>query len=547
MTTTTATSTWQQLQAHAETLKTQHMRTLFKEDSHRFEKFSVRFNNDFLFDFSKNLLTEETLELLLQLTNEAQIKNAIDAMFAGEAINNTENRPVLHAALRNRKNTPIMVNGEDIMPQINDTLARMKKISHAVHSGTWKGYNGQPIKTIINIGIGGSDLGPKMVVDALQHCAHNHLTCHFVSNVDGTAITRALKDASPESTLFIIASKTFTTQETLANAHAARNWLLQHTDISQVNKHMLAVTSHPDRATAFGVAKENVLPMWDWVGGRYSLWSAIGLPIAITLGMDNFEKLLDGAYAMDLHLRTAKFRQNLPVLLGLIGVWNHNFLNYSSNAILPYCDALRYFPEHLQQVEMESNGKCTTRDGKSISGFQTSPVLWGTVGTNGQHSFHQLLHQGTAKTWCDFILPIEPVDPVENQHEMLAANCFAQSQALMQGKTENEAYQELIQNNMDDQEAKTLAPHKVIPGNKPNNTILMKTLSPWHLGALIALYEHKIFVQSVIWNINAFDQWGVELGKQLASALLPAISSNKVNDDWDSSTKGLLQAFQNGK
>ena len=536
-----ATPTWDLLAKHKLELSKVHMKDLFTHDDQRFEHFSAE-HDGFLLDYSKNRISQETVSLLLQLVDQAQLEHFVDDMFCGEKINATEHRAVLHAALRDSSNSSLIIDHNNVIDEIKHVLAHMEQASEKLRKEQWLGFSGKPINTIVNLGIGGSDLGPHMVVHALENYADEKLTAHFVSNVDGTAITRVLKKCNPETTLFIVSSKSFTTTETLANAKAARAWLLQHTTEDKLSPHLVAVTSKVDAALAWGFSEENIFKIWDWVGGRYSVWSAIGLPISMMCGMDVFKDFLKGAHDMDKHFMNSDYKENLPVLLALTGVWNHNFFHMPSNAILPYCEALKFFPDYLQQLEMESNGKSVDIYSREITDFQTSPVLWGAVGTNGQHSFHQLLHQGTARVWCDFILPISAVNEVADQHKLLAANCFAQSQALMQGKTQQQAMQELIDSGMDHDHASILAPHKMIPGNRPSNTLLMDELTPHRLGSLIALYEHKVFTQSVIWQINAFDQWGVELGKKLATNLMPSLNGQEGGGQ-DCSTQGLVKAF----
>lgn len=534
------TPTWKVLQQHKLDLSRIHLRDLFLKDPKRFEQFSLQ-HDGFLLDFSKNRITQETLRLLLQLAETAEVKLRSFEMFSGDKINITEKRAVLHTALRHTNHAPVFLDHHNIVDDIERVWRQMHDISERIRQQKWLGFSGKPINTIVNLGIGGSDLGPKMATYALEHLAAENLTCHFVSNIDGTAIARVLKKCDPETTLFILSSKSFSTIETLSNAIAAKEWLLKHSDEKSIEKHFLAITAKPEKARAWGISADNILPLWDWVGGRYSLWSAIGLPIAIMCGMNVFQELLSGAHAMDEHFKTAELAQNIPVLLALMGVLNHNFLHMPSNAILPYCEALKYFPEYLQQVDMESNGKCVDILGREILEYQTGPIIWGAAGTNGQHSFHQLLHQGTAKVWCDFILPIKPIDEVNEHHALLTANCFAQSQALMQGKSLAEAYEELRNLGVSHDDATILAEHKMSSGNKPSNTILFPQLTPYYLGGLIALYEHKIFTQGVIWQVNSFDQWGVELGKQLADHLLPAVKG-KQTEGLDCSTVGLIKA-----
>ncbi len=516
---------------------------LFRKDPRRFSKFSLSFN-DILLDFSKNRVTEETLALLLDLARQAGVKTWIEKMFAGEKINATENRAALHVALRNRSHKPMLVDGQDVMPAVNKVLAQMKTFSNAVRSGAWQGYTGKPITDIVNIGIGGSDLGPKMACAALTPYGRAGLTMHFVSNVDGTHIAETLKRLNPETTLFIIASKTFTTQETLANAHTARAWFLKSArDESAIAKHFTAVSTNAKEVAKFGIDVKNMFEFWDWVGGRYSLWSAIGLPIALYIGMENFEELLGGAHAMDEHFKTAPLEKNMPVILALLGVWYNNFFGAESHAVFPYDQYLRYFPAYFQQGDMESNGKGVTRDGETVD-YSTGPILWGEPGTNGQHAFYQLLHQGTRLVPADFIAPMETHNPIGEHHKILLANFFAQTEALMKGKTEAEARTELVQQGIKGEELERLLPHKIFPGNKPTNSLVVKKITPLILGSLIALYEHKIFVQGVIWNVNSFDQWGVELGKQLAHKILPELQGRGAVSSHDSSTNGLINHYK---
>jgi len=533
---------WQTLLKHKSDLSKLQLTDLFAHDEKRFERFSLGVDGFFL-DHSKNRVTEETMQLLFQLAQECQLDEKIDAMFAGDKINLTEQRAVLHTALRDLSGNAIEVDGQNIAENIYQALQQMHGISEKIRQGKWLGFSSKPITKIIHIGIGGSDLGPKMVVHALQHLTHPDLNIDFVSNVDGDAIAQTIANCSAETTLFIVASKSFTTSETIINAQYAKNWLLQHMPETAIKQHMIAISSNIEKAHAFGIEKTNILPMWDWVGGRYSLWSTIGLPIAILMGMDVFKELLAGAHSIDEHFRTAYFNQNLPVLLALIGIWNHNFFHMPSNAILPYCEALKAFPDYLQQLEMESNGKQVDIQCRRITEYQTAPIIWGTVGTDGQHSFHQLLHQGTAKVYCDFIAPLAPTLGSQAQHDVLIANCFAQSQALMQGRNLAQVEKALQDQGLNQEQATLLAPHKVIPGNRSSITLLFPTLSPYHLGGLIALYEHKVFTQGVIWHINAFDQWGVELGKQLANDILPSLSQG-TEKNLDASTQGLSQLYR---
>lgn len=536
-------SAWQALRNHHERLRAVSMRELFQQDPARFDKFSLSFN-DFLVDFSKNIATEETLSLLLALAEQAQVPTFIKKMFAGEPINNTEERAVLHIALRNRSTKPVYVNGEDVMPKVRAVLARMKTFTDSVRDGSWRGYTGRPITDIVNIGIGGSDLGPVMVTEALKPYGKHGLTPHFVSNIDGTHIIETLKRVNPETTLFIIASKTFTTQETLANARAARDWFLQAARAeSQIAKHFVAVSTNREEVVRFGIDPKNMFEFWDWVGGRYSLWSAIGLPIVLYIGMENFESLLTGAHEVDEYFGSTPLEKNIPVILALLGVWYNNFFGAQTHAILPYDQYLHRLPAYLQQADMESNGKRVTRDGELVD-YSTGPIIWGEPGTNGQHAFYQLIHQGTKLIPADFLVPIETHNPVANHHAILLSNFFAQTEALMLGKTEEEARAELQAQGLSGEKLEKLLPHKTFAGNKPTNSILFQRLTPKALGSLIALYEHKIFVQGIIWNINSFDQWGVELGKQLAKQILPELESANPVETHDSSTNGLINYYK---
>ncbi|MCB9081624.1 MAG: glucose-6-phosphate isomerase [Lewinellaceae bacterium] len=539
----TETAAWAALAQHHNQIKDTHLRGLFNQDADRFARFS-REVDGILIDYSKNIISEETLELLQQLAVECNLPEAIEAMFSGEKINVTENRSVLHIALRNRSNRPILVDGEDVMPAINAVLAQMKNFSERVLAGEWKGYTGLPITDIVNIGIGGSDLGPVMVTEALRPYWRKGMQVHFVSNVDGTHIAETLQRVNPETTLFLIASKTFTTQETMTNAFTAREWFLQATgDESHIACHFAALSTNASAVEAFGIDPANMFAFWDWVGGRYSLTSAIGLSIACTIGFAAFEQLLWGFHAMDEHFRTAPLAENLPVTLALIGVWYNNFWGAESEAILPYDQYLHRFAAYFQQGNMESNGKSVDRNGKPVS-YQTGPVIWGEPGTNGQHAFYQLIHQGTKLIPCDFIAPAISHNPIGDHHLKLLANFFAQTEALMNGKTEAEARAELTQAGMQGEALEKLLPFKVFAGNKPTNSILVKQVSPYTLGQLIALYEHKIFVQGVIWNIYSFDQWGVELGKQLANKILPELSDETPITSHDSSTRGLINWYK---
>ncbi len=534
---------WRALQQHYQAIRDIHMRDLFAADPQRFQRFSVQFE-DLLLDYSKNRITQETMALLIDLARQAGLADAIEAMFQGKKINVTEHRAVLHVALRNRSNHPIWVDGQDVMPKVNGVLARMRRFSEAVRSGQWRGFSGKPITDVVNIGIGGSDLGPRMVVRALTPYHHPRLRVHFVSNVDGTDIAETLATLNPETTLFLIASKTFTTQETMTNAHTARDWfMLAARDASAIAKHFVAMSTHRERVMAFGIDPENMFEFWDWVGGRYSLWSAIGLSIALAVGFDQFEALLAGAHAMDQHFRTAAFEENIPVILGLLGVWYNNFFGAETHAVLPYDQTLELLPAHLQQLDMESNGKSVTLDGQWVD-YQTGPILWGRPGTNGQHAFYQLIHQGTKLIPADFLAPAQSHHPIGRHHDILIANFLAQTEALMKGKTEEEVRAELQAQGIPEDQLALLAPAKTFPGNRPTNSMLFKKLTPRTLGSLIAMYEHKVFVQGVIWRINSFDQMGVELGKVLAKAILPELEGPEPVHTHDSSTNGLIQAYK---
>ncbi|MGE5607989.1 MAG: glucose-6-phosphate isomerase [Bacillota bacterium] len=534
---------WKALQANQQQLASTPMRQLFASDPNRFQKYSLTFN-DLLLDYSKNRITDETLRLLLQLAEQAGLKGWIERMFSGQKINFTENRAVLHIALRNRSNRSILVDGKDVMPGVNRVLQQMRSFVERVRSGQWTGYTGLPITDVVNIGIGGSDLGPVMVTEALKPYASPKLHVHFVSNVDGTHIAETLRHLNPATTLFIIASKTFTTQETMANAKTARDWfLLSGASAPAIAKHFVAVSTAREKVIAFGIDPANMFEFWDWVGGRYSLWSAIGLSIALSLGMDNFEELLQGAHEMDEHFRSAPFQQNLPVILALLGVWYNNFWDAQSQAILPYDQYMHRFAAYFQQGDMESNGKYITRDNQPVD-YQTGPIIWGEPGTNGQHAFYQLIHQGTKLIPCDFIAAIETHNPAGRHHTLLLSNFFAQTEALMKGKTAEEVRAELAKEGKSPEKIEQLLPHKVFPGNRPTNSILVQKLTPRTLGSLIAMYEHKIFTQGILWNINSFDQWGVELGKQLANRILPELDSAGPVTSHDSSTNGLINYYK---
>lgn len=537
---------WQQLSDHYESVKSLHMRDLFAEDPERFRNFSLSFgegDDTILLDYSKNRITGDTVRLLRELASQCEVKEWAGKMFSGEKINITEKRAVLHVALRNRSNRPILVDGEDVMPGVNDVLAHMEEFSEKIRSGEWKGYTGKPITDVVNIGIGGSDLGPVMVTEALKHYADGP-KCHFVSNVDGTHMAETLKLCSPETTLFLVASKTFTTQETMTNASTAKDWFLKAAgDEQHVALHFAALSTNKDAVTAFGINPDNMFPFWDWVGGRYSLWSAIGLSIVLAIGYQRFVELLEGAHAMDEHFLNTPLEDNLPATLGLVGIWYNNFFGAQTNAILPYDQYLHRFSAYFQQGDMESNGKHVNRDGDHV-GVQTGPIIWGEPGTNGQHAFYQLIHQGTKLIPCDFIAPVETLNPVGQHHPILLSNFFAQPEALMKGKNEAEVRAELEAAGMSGKDLEDLVPHKIFEGNKPTNSIFVKKMTPRTLGSLIALYEHKIFTQGIIWNINSFDQWGVELGKQLAKAILPELLAEGPVESHDSSTNGLINWYK---
>ncbi|EOR96002.1 Glucose-6-phosphate isomerase [Arcticibacter svalbardensis MN12-7] len=539
----TDTKSFQYLTDHFIDISGKQLKDLFTEDPARFEKFSVQFN-DIMLDYSKNRITDKTMALLIQLTTECGLKEAINAMFSGEAINETEGRAVLHTALRNQSNLEVLVDGKDVMPDINEVLGKIEKFTDAVISGTWKGYTGKAITDVVNIGIGGSDLGPVMVTEALK-AYKNHLNLHFVSNVDGTHIAETLKTINAETTLFLIASKTFTTQETMANAHSARDWFLAAGAAeADVAKHFAALSTNAKAVSAFGIDTANMFGFWDWVGGRYSIWSAIGTSIALGVGFQNFKALLAGAHAMDNHFKNTEFDQNIPVILGLLGVWYNNFFEAETNAILPYDQYMHRFAAYFQQGDMESNGKHVDRNGNDVS-YETGPIIWGEPGTNGQHAFYQLIHQGTKLIPCDFIAPAQSHNPLGEHHTLLLSNFFAQTEALMNGKSLEEVVAELKESGKSDEEIEKLAPFKVFLGNRPTNSILVKKITPETLGSLIAMYEHKIFVQGIIWNIFSFDQWGVELGKQLASKILPELRSDDEVQSHDSSTNGLINLYKN--
>jgi len=539
----TQTIEWKNLAAHAEEMKQVHMRELFADNPDRFNDFSIHFN-DILVDYSKNIISKDSMNMLMDLARARDVSGWTGRMFSGEKINNTEQRSVLHTALRNRSNTPVMVDGKDVMPDVNRVLKQMRTFTEAVRSGAWLGSTGKRITDVVNIGIGGSDLGPVMVTDALTPFGRDKLHMHFVSNVDGTHMVETLRHLSRETTLFVIASKTFTTQETITNARTARDWFLTRGGSkTAVAKHFVAVSTNTKAVSAFGIDTANMFEFWDWVGGRYSLWSAVGLSIALSIGMDHFEKLLEGAHEMDEHFRTAPLEENVPVILAMLGVWYNNFFDADSHAMLPYDQYMHRFPAYFQQGDMESNGKCVRRDGTPVN-YSTGPIIWGEPGTNGQHAFYQLIHQGTKLIPCDFMAPVETKNPVGRHHPMLLSNFFAQTEALMRGKNEAEVRRELEAEGLSGEPLESLIPHKVFPGNKPTNSILFQKLTPKTLGELIAMYEHKIFVQSIIWDLNAYDQWGVELGKELARKILPELEELEVVTGHDASTNGLINYYK---
>ena len=539
----TQTAAWQALQKHFDEMKDVTIADLFAKDGDRFSKFSATFDDQMLVDYSKNRITEETLAKLQDLAKECDLAGAIKSMFSGEKINRTENRAVLHVALRNRSNTPILVDGKDVMPEVNAVLEKMKTFSEAIISGEWKGYTGKAITDVVNIGIGGSDLGPYMVTEALRPYK-NHLNMHFVSNVDGTHIAEVLKKVNSETTLFLVASKTFTTQETMTNAHSARDWFLKAAgDEKHVAKHFAALSTNAKAVGEFGIDTANMFEFWDWVCGRYSLWSAIGLSIVLSIGFDNFVELLSGAHAMDKHFSTTPAEKNLPVLLALIGIWYNNFFGAETEAILPYDQYMHRFAAYFQQGNMESNGKYVDRNGNVVD-YQTGPIIWGEPGTNGQHAFYQLIHQGTKIVPCDFIAPAITHNPLSDHHQKLLSNFFAQTEALAFGKSREVVEQEYRDQGKDPATLDYVVPFKVFEGNRPTNSILLREITPFSLGALIALYEHKIFTQGVILNIFTFDQWGVELGKQLANRILPELKDDKEISSHDSSTNGLINRYK---
>jgi glucose-6-phosphate isomerase len=539
----TETAAWKLIEQHADEMKQVHLKDLFAKNADRFKRYSHTFN-DIVIDFSKNIITDETLKHLFQLAKECRLKDAIESMFEGDLINETEERSVLHVALRNFSDKPIYSQGKNIMDDVRRVLEQMKNFCRQIHGGEWKGYTGKKIKYIVNIGIGGSDLGPFMVTEALKPYWVKDIQSYFVSNVDATHITETLKKVNPEETLFLIASKTFTTQETMTNAHTARDWFLQSAKEEQyIAKHFVALSTNEKEVTKFGIDIQNMFEFWDWVGGRYSLWSAIGLSIALTIGYENFEELLKGAHEVDLHFRHTEFEKNIPVLMGLISLWYINFFNAQTEAILPYDQYMHRFAAYFQQGNMESNGKSVDRNGEEVD-YHTGPIIWGEPGTNGQHAFYQLIHQGTLLIPCDFIAPAQTHNPTGDHHQKLLSNFFAQTEALMNGKSEEEVENEFIKQGKSDEEIARLTPFKIFTGNRPTNSILVKKITPFSLGELIALYEHKIFVQGVIWNIFSFDQWGVELGKQLANKILPELQGEETISSHDASTNGLINAYK---
>ncbi|HWK56641.1 MAG TPA: glucose-6-phosphate isomerase [Parapedobacter sp.] len=538
----TVTQAYKYLSNHYVDIAPKHLTELFAADKERFAKFSITFG-DILFDYSKNRIDDTTKALLLQLARECRLEEAINAMFAGDAINETEGRAVLHTALRHQGDRPVLVDGKDVIPDVKAVLTKMRGFSERIIGGDWKGHTGKPITDVVNIGIGGSDLGPVMVTEALKPYK-NHLNIHFVSNVDGTHMAETLKKVEPETTLFLIASKTFTTQETMANAHTARQWLLDSGAAADaVAKHFVALSTNAKAVAEFGIDTQNMFEFWDWVGGRYSLWSAIGLSIVLSIGYENFEQLLQGANASDKHFRETPFEENIPVIMALLGVWYNNFFDAETQAILPYDQYLHRFAAYFQQGDMESNGKYVDREGNPVE-YQTGPIIWGEPGTNGQHAFYQLIHQGTKLILCDFIAPAQTHNPIGEHHTLLLSNFFAQTEALMNGKDEAEVITELKASGKSDEEIARLKTFKIFEGNRPSNSFLIKKITPFTLGSLIALYEHKIFVQGIIWNIFSFDQWGVELGKQLAGKILPELRNDEAITSHDASTNGLINRYK---
>jgi glucose-6-phosphate isomerase len=533
---------WKALEAHQKIMAQRHMRELFEKDPQRFEKFSLHLNG-ILLDYSKNLITEETVQHLLALAEQAGVKRWVERMFSGEKINTSENRAVLHTALRNPSQKPLNLDGKNIMREVQRNLEHMRRFSDAVRSGNAKGHSGKPFTDVVNIGIGGSYLGPLMASEALKPHSSPSLRLHFVSNVDGTHLAETIKSLNPETTLFIIASKSFATQETLLNANSARQWLLAHLPSEAVAKHFAAISASPEEAVKFGIPVNHVFEMWNWVGGRYSLWSAIGLPVAISIGMDNFNELLAGANLMDEHFLSAPLARNMPVILALLGIWYNNFFGAETYAVLPYDQYLRYLPVYLQQLEMESNGKRVNRAGEPVD-YATAPVIWGEAGTNGQHTFYQLMYQGTRLIPADFLAACETHNPLNEHHAVLLSHFFAQSEALMQGRTESEIKADIGAQGVTGEKSEQWAKHETFPGNQPSNSILFKKLDPKTLGSLIALYEHKVFVEGVIWNINSFDQWGVEVGKRLAARIRSELSSSGTTGSHDASTNGLINYYK---
>ena len=534
---------WKKISKHYKKMKHKQMKDMFSENPLRFSEFSICFEDIFV-DYSKNIINDETIKLLLSIASEMNLKEAIDSLFSGEKINETEKRAVLHVALRNMSDEKIFVDGENIMPDVKEVLGQVEKFSDKIISGKWTGYTGRAITDIVNIGIGGSDLGPVMVTEALKSYKKDHLNVHFVSNIDGTHIAETLKRVNPETALFMIASKTFTTQETMTNAHTAREWFLRKAvNQEHIKKHFVAISTNKKAIEEFGIDPENMFRFWNWVGGRYSLWSAIGLSIACTIGFENFKELLGGAYAMDMHFKNSSFEKNVPVILALLGIWYNNFFDAESHAILPYDQYMHRFAAYFQQGDMESNGKYVGRDAKKIN-YQTGPIIWGEPGTNGQHAFYQLIHQGTKLIPCDFLAPAISHNPIGEHHNILLSNFFAQTEALMHGKMREEVIGELKSAGKNKEEIEELVSFKVFEGNRPTNSILFKKLTPRTLGSLVAMYEHKIFIQGVIWNIFSFDQWGVELGKQLAKRILPELKTDEQVENHDSSTNGLINLFK---
>ncbi len=536
------TPAFRDLQSHYNNIKNLHMRTLFSDNPHRFKEFSITFE-DMLFDYSKNIITSDTKEKLIALAVEADVEGWRKKMFNGTSINLTEKRAVLHTALRYQGEESIILNGQNITRDIADVLNRMEVFSDKIRKGQWKGATGKEITSVVNIGIGGSDLGPVMAYEALAPWHHERLSCYFVSNIDGTHMAETLKKCDPETTLFLVASKTFTTQETLTNAHTARNWLIESLGSKAVSAHFAALSTNASAVEEFGINVDNMFPFWDWVGGRYSLWSAIGLSVMIAIGADHFRAMLKGAYAMDKHFCEAPLEENIPVLQALLGLWYRNFFNYPAIAILPYDQYMHRFAAYFQQADMESNGKSITKNGQKVN-YETGPILFGEPGTNGQHSFYQLIHQGTTPIPCDFIAPAISQNPIGDHHQKLLSNFFAQTEALMLGKNTDEVRQELKKQGKLESDIATLLPHKVFSGNRPSNSILLKEINPYTLGMLVAMYEHKIFVQGILWNVNSFDQWGVELGKQLANSILPELSGTEEILTHDSSTNGLINQYK---